>query len=74
MSYLRAMQEGSAVQTSRIELTPPEPYRIDEKQFENWQYRWNSKQAVIDQFLLELDRAMAQSEKEQGVTIRVVSE
>lgn len=61
MSNYDATRDGSILKIKRIEATSDQLYCIDEKQFENWQRKWDSKEAVIDHLLDELEMSMTKS-------------
>jgi len=70
----KAMQDGTINHDQRTETSPQSPYFIDEQQFLNWESRWETKQEVIEHFLNELDKSMAQRHCTEAPTLRVVSE
>ncbi len=72
MSHGVETPDGTTPDSQRTEQQRNHPYRIDEKQFENWEMRWNSKQEVIDHFLQELELAMAQGQATKVPTLRLV--
>ncbi len=68
------MQDGARNHDQRTDTSPQVPYQIDEKQFLNWESRWETKQDVIDHFLDELERSMAQRHNTEGHMLSLVCE
>ncbi|WP_417849912.1 hypothetical protein [Thalassoglobus sp.] len=74
MSSVAKTSDGASTSDQRTDQQPSGPYQIDEKQFENWELRWNTKQDVIDHFLQELETAMVQGQVRKVPTLRLVSD
>ena len=49
-------------------------YVINEQKFHNWRQTWDSKQAVIDQLIDDLERSMRASECLSANSLKVISE
>ncbi len=67
-------QDGATNHNQRTDTSTQVPYSINEKQFLNWETRWETKQDVIDHFLDELERSMAQSHNAEGHILSIVRE
>ena len=49
-------------------------YQVDQREFDQWQLHWNSKQEVIDHLLHELEKSMRVSDRVADSALSIIDD